>query len=263
VIKNHVIGAIAVTILASTAAAAQDRPFLFSISTPPTETLRTTVHVDTSIGDQTFTATNADSLEQRIGVQAAFPNGVTLLARIGMSTDEQDVRTSQQAEVLYSVIRSARSQGSLAVGMGIRHESAGTDVLLGRVAAGRAFNAWRLDGNAVFEKPFASGRDAMDLITTAGLARRLSSAVHAGVEFIGEDLEGFWEADEAEGGARALVGPSIRIAPHGRRWQISVAAGPVFRATRSSASPTAAPRALPASDHSRDYAARMSFGYVF
>ena len=65
------------------------------------------------------------------------------------------------------------TEGSLTVGMGMRHETNGINVLLGRVTAGRSFSAWRMDGNALFEKPFAVGRDSVDLITSFGIARRL------------------------------------------------------------------------------------------
>jgi hypothetical protein len=61
-----------------------------------------------------------------------------------------------------------------------------------------------------------------------GWAQRRTSAVSLGVEAIGEDLEGFWEAEEAEGGARLLAGPSPRIAPAGRRWQFLATGGPLF-----------------------------------
>jgi hypothetical protein len=130
---------------------------------------------------------------------------------------------------LYSLLRAPSHQGSLAIGGGIRHEAHGTNVLLGRVAAGRQlFEAWRIDGNAVFEKPLSTDRDALDLVTTFGVARRLTSALHAGLEFIGEDLEGFWEVDEAEGGARLLIGPSVRIAPTQDAGRRASPAAPCF-----------------------------------
>jgi hypothetical protein len=164
--------------------------------------------------------------------------------------------------VLYSLLRSPARQGSVAVGVGMRHEVGGVNVLLGRIAAGRRFtDAWRLDGNAVFEKPFSAERDAVDLITTLGVARRVTSTVHVGIEMIGEDLEGFWEADEAEGGARLLVGPSIRIAPAAEHWQASVAGGPVVHATRSVVRSDAT-RSLPVAN--RDgYAVRAAVTYTF
>jgi len=147
--------------------------------------------------------------------------------------DGGGVRASQQGEVLYSVLQSPSRQASLAFGRGVRHEAQGINVLLGRVAAGRSVDAWRFDGNALFEKPYATGRDAVDLITTFGVARQVRPALAIGVELIGEDLEGFWEEDEAEGGARVLIGPSIRVAPPSAHWQIGIAGGPVVHATRS------------------------------
>jgi hypothetical protein len=78
---------------------------------------------------------------------------------------------------------------------------------------------------------------------------------------IGEDLEGFWEEEEAEGGARLLVGPSLRLVPTSQHWQVNVAGGPIFRATRS-ARASEALRGLPAST-STTYAVRMSLSYGF
>jgi hypothetical protein len=240
----------------------QDRQFLFSVSTPPAETRHATVHLDSGVGERAFDLTDSDRPEQRFGIQAAIGNRLTFLGRIGLSSDERDLRSSQQGELLYNLVQSPRSHGSLAVGFGMRHESAGTNVLLGRVAAGRSFSAWRVDGNALFEKPYSIGRDAVDLITTFGVSRRLFRAFHAGVELIGEDLEGFWEEEEAEGGARVLVGPSLRVAPRGGRWQVSVAGGPVIHATRSGRSSEAA-RGLPSSSGNSGYAVRAALGYGF
>jgi hypothetical protein len=40
------------------------------------------------------------------------------------------------------------------------------------VAAGRALASWRIDGNALVEKPYSAGRDPIDLITAFGASRR-------------------------------------------------------------------------------------------
>jgi hypothetical protein len=48
-----------------------------------------------------------------------------------------------------------------------------------------------------------------------GVSKNLWRPVYVGVEMIGEDLEGFWEPNEAEGGARLLIGPSMRVASPG------------------------------------------------
>jgi hypothetical protein len=248
--------------LVSTPAAAQDRPFLFSISTPRTAEPHASMHVDTGFGERAFDLVESDRPEQRFGIQASLGRGVTLLARVGIASDNRDTQSSQQAELLYSLVRVPSYQGTLAAGLGMRHESAGTNVLIGRVIAGRNFSAWRLDGNLLFEKPFSVNRDAVDLITSFGIARRVLPALHLGLEVIGEDLEGFWEANEAEGGARLLAGPSIRIAPPSQHWQVSIAGGPLVHATRSVAT-SGAIRGLPASGGRNGYAARAALSYEF
>ena len=74
-----------------------------------------------------------------------------------------------------------------------------------------------------------------------------------GVEAIGEDLEGFWEADEAEGGARLLVGPSLHVSPHKQRWQLIATGGPLFHPTDTGRSSSAF-RDLPPDTNRTSYA---------
>jgi hypothetical protein len=260
------VGVLSVALLASAAAAqtptVQDRPFVFSISTVPGDSPRASVQVETGVGERAFDVTDSDRPEQRFGIQASFGNRLTLLGRVRLSSDSRDVRSSQQGELLYDIVQAPAAHGGVALGLGLRHESAGVNVLLGRVAAGRQLSAWRVDGNALFEKPFATGRDKVDVITSLGVSRRLVSAFHAGIEVIGEDLEGFWEEEEAEGGARLMVGPSIRITPPAGRWQVSVAGGPIIHATQSRRLSDAT-RGLPSSRGSAGYAVRVAFSYGF
>jgi len=253
----------AVSIAAATApASAQERPFVFSVSTQQTDTPRLTVHYDAGFGERAFDVVEGDQPEQRFGIQASLGHRLTFLARAGFAPDGRETRTSQQAELVYAVLHGAAASTNIAVGMGYRHESAGINVLTGRLAAGRRFDAWRVDGNALLEKPFSIGRDSIDLITSVGVARRVSRLLHVGVEAIGEDLEGFWDPNEAEGGARVLIGPSLRIASTAKPWQVSVAGGPVIHATTSTRASTAL-RSLPASDGRNGYAVRASLSYVF
>jgi hypothetical protein len=240
----------------------QDRQFIYSVSTLPSDVRHATVNVEAGFGSGPFDITDADRPEQRFGVQADLGHRLSLLARVGVSSDERDVSSSQQGELLFRVLQAPAKQASVAVGLGMRHESMGANVLLGRVAAGRSFDDWRIDGNALFEKPYSVDRDAVDLITTFGVSRRLWPAFSAGVELIGEDLEGFWEPNEAEGGARLLIGPSIRIAPPTKRWQVAVAGGPLLHATHSGRSSDAL-RGLPSSMSDSSYAVRASMSYGF
>jgi hypothetical protein len=136
----------------------------------------------------------------------------------------------------------------------------GADVLLSRVVAGRDVHSWRLGGHMLFEKPFSAGRDPVDVILTLGVARRLTRLLHVGLEMIGEDLEGFWEVEEAEGGARLLLGPSIRLAAPGQRWQFGAAGGPMIQSGASSRQSEAS-RTLPAS--ATAFAVKASLSYAF
>ena len=72
---------------------------------------------------------------------------------------------------------------------GLLHVAGGVDVWLARVVAGREYQDWRLHGNVLFQVPRSANRDAVDLISTVGWARRLNPSVSLGVEGIGEDLE--------------------------------------------------------------------------
>ena len=85
----------------------------------------------------------------------------------------------------------------------------------------------------MLEKPMSGDRDAVDLISTVGAGRKFGSAVTMSVEAVGQDLEGFWDPQEKEGGARLMVGPSLSIAPPTARWQLTLGGGPIVRATHS------------------------------
>jgi hypothetical protein len=242
--------------------AAQDTPFVFSVTTNPDASKpQAIVLVDVGAGEQTFHAITDAGPEQRFGIQASAGRW-TLIGHIGIATAGGEYQTSQQGEALYSLV-SQRSAGvTIAVGGGVLHEADGVDVILSRVVAGRGFGSSRLQGNVLFEKPLASNRDAVDLITTVGWARRITRTVSLGVEGVGEDLEGFWDPAEAEGGARVLIGPAIHVAPAHHRWQLSVAGGPTFHPSDNGRSNDAV-RDLPPTTRQSGYAVRTSFGVIF
>ena len=114
-----------------------------------------------------------------------------------------------------------------------------------------------LNANVLFEKPMSGDRDAVDLITSAGFGRRFGTAVTMSVEAVGQDLEGFWDPEEKEGGARLMVGPSLSVAPPTARWQLTLGGGPIVRATRSNFASTA-DRPLPSRN---GYVVRTAVGF--
>jgi hypothetical protein len=246
---------VAVIVATATPAIAQERPFLFSIATASEAKPALRFDIDVGVGEQVFHSDTGNQPEQRIGIQASHGR-LTLLARVGISEVGSSYQSSQSGEVLYAVMGPA-SPVSLAAGGGILHEPGGVNVLLARVVAGRNTQSWRLDGNVVFQKPMSSERDALDLITSVGLARKLPHGVSLGLEAIGEDLEGFWDSQEAEGGARLLAGPSLHLSPSGQRWQFVATGGPLFHPSNTGRV-SGAFRDLPPDTRRTSYAFRVS-----
>jgi hypothetical protein len=242
--------------LAVAPAVAQERPFLLSIATAPDEKPRMRFDYDVGVGEQAFQSATANQPEQRIGVQASRGR-VTFLARLGIAdAGNSSYQSSQAGEALFSILRPSRSV-ALAAGGGVLHEAGGVNVLLARAVAGRMTESWSLQGNLLFQKPLAEDRDAVDLITTIGWARKFSRGLSIGVEAIGEDLEGFWETEEAEGGARLLAGPSVHISPPGRRWQLTATGGPMFHPSDTHRA-SGALRDLPPETKRTSYAVKAS-----
>jgi hypothetical protein len=181
---------------------------------------------------------------------------------VSASAASDAYQSSQQAELLVSLFAPGSTRPALAIGGGVLHEAGGASVLLTRIVAGRETPGTRIHGNLLLEHPLATGRDAFDVITSIGWAARVTPALAIGVEGIGEDLEGFWDPTEAEGGARLLVGPSVHVAPQGKRWQLSVTGGPTFHPTTTTGSSDAL-RELPPVTGRYDYALRMTFSCRF
>lgn len=83
----------------------------------------------------------------------------------------------------------------------------------------------RVAGNVQGEKVFAAGRDALDVLVLAGVSVKVAPAVRLGVEYVGQDLEALVDPEEAEGGARQLVGPTIAFDVDGGRYQLALGGG--------------------------------------
>jgi hypothetical protein len=247
---------IALALVVVAPAAAQERPFIFSLTTAEDARPAVRVDYDLGVGERAFQSGIENQPEQRVGIQASLGR-FTFLGRVGIAEVGSSYQSSQSGEALYSILP-PESRVALAAGGGVLHEADGVNVLLARVTAGRIDENWRLHGNLLFQKPMSSERDAVDLITSVGWARRLSRGVSLGVEAIGEDLEGFWETEEAEGGARLLAGPSLHIAPSGHRWQLTATGGPMFHPSDTGRVSTAL-RDLPPDNHRVSYALKASF----
>ena len=249
--------------LTAGSAMAQTRPFVFTITTlPESSERRWNVHYEAGYGERTAEPFGFDGVAQRVGIQGTLGGGFTLLGHAGLglgSGAHSSTSTSQEIELLKDLRPASRGVG-IAMGLGVRREWEGATVLLGRVSAGQAFAGSSLFGNLLFERPLEQGRDGIDLITTLGWLRRVGPVLQVGVEAVGEDLEGLWEKEEAEGGAKVFVGPSLHVAPPHSSWSASLSGGPIFYATRTGRS---SPAARPLEATGNGYTVRLMVGYSF
>ena len=93
----------------------------------------------------------------------------------------------------------------LAFGAGYLRELGGESGAWTRLYASFDAGRLRLAGVVHGEKVFAPRRDAVDVMVAMGASYRLGRYVRSGVEYVAQDLEGYFERDEAEGGDRKSV----------------------------------------------------------
>lgn len=238
--------------------AAQPQPFLFQVNTLTDATASWSVNYSGSYGERTSSPFGYDGVDQQLALKGYLGNRFTLYANAALGFARTGgVTGAQQAEVLRDVIGGKKLFGPrIGVGVGFSHDFANTSAIFSRITASYDVAKWRIGANLRFEKAFAADRDDIDLITSVGFHHRVVGAFYAGVEAVGQDLEGFWEADEAEGGAKLLIGPSVNYAPASSRFGFSLCGGPVFHATRSTVITSGAIRDLGVSDISNGFTVR-------
>jgi hypothetical protein len=213
---------------------AQQHSFLFTLVPPDQAGPPVVLQYDAAYGRETFEPLGGDNVEQTLGVQARLSESLLLMGRLGFATTNVSTLSSQQVELLVRTLSSENNFLDVSLGPGFRHEYSGTNVLLGRIIVGRHFASSDVYGNMLFEKPFSPTRDDIDLVLTLGWSYSVSTAIRVGIEGVGQDLEGFWEENEAEGGARLFVGPTLAAAIPATPWTFTLGAGPILRATQNS-----------------------------
>src|SRR5262245_26275749 len=183
-------------------------PLVFTVGAPERKPPTTaTLQVSTAIEERALAMWSGTASDFGIAVTQSRSRW-TLRSIAGMTTlpvGNQRRPNLRQVEV----IRTAYATGtfSVAAGGGIREDWDDTRTLLGRGLTGVDFGGGRLQGSLVMQHVVSSPRlerDAADVVTTVGWSRRVGDRFSAGVESIGQDLEGLWDPAEADGGARLL-----------------------------------------------------------
>jgi len=222
-------------------------PFLFSVTTLTREDLKWSIDYSASYGDRVTGPFGYEGIGQNLALKGYLGRQFTLYANAALGFSGKDkVASMQHAEVLHDFIGGRKNLGlRLGAGVGATRDYSNVKSLMTRIAISYDAMRWKAGGNLLLEKAFGINRDAIDVITSFGFHYRLKGNLYGGFETVGEDLEGFWDPKEAEGGAKLLLGPSLNMTSKNSKVFFSVSGGPVFYATRNELTNTGAIRDLP------------------
>lgn len=223
-------------------------PFLFSQTTLTAQDLPWSLNYSSSYGNRIDGPFGYDGVGQQFAIQGYLGSKFTVYANaaFGFANDEGNVVNAQQAEIIRDFIGGKNALGlRIGLGLGINRDYSDVKSLLSRITLSYEALRWKAGGNILFEKALADDRDEIDIITSLGFHYQLLGNFYGGFEAVGEDLEGLWDSEEAEGGAKIFVGPSLNLMPSASRFSFSVSGGPVFYASRNEATNFEAIRELP------------------
>jgi len=240
----------------------QSQPFLYTMNGLNPAAQHWSLNYSGGYGQYTVTPLGFDGVDQNIGVKGYLGNRFTILTNIGIGFGRGNTQTYQQAEVFKDFIGGKNPTGfRFGTSLGVIREFSNDIVILSRFNAAYENLAWKFAANARLEKAFATGRDGYDMISSFGILRRINGQLFGGVEAVGQDLEGLWETDEAEGGAKVLIGPSLNFVPISSRLSFSLNAGPILYVTHSTISPyDSAVRELPLNN---GFTVKFNVGFNF
>lgn len=221
--------------------------FLFSETTLTPEDLSWSMDYSASYGERVSGPFGSEGVGQQFGVKGYLGRKFTLVANAAIGfPHKNDVSTAQQAEIIRDFIGGQKKHGlRVGAGLGLSRDYSSVASLISRVTVSYDAASWKAGGNILVEKAFAGNRDKIDVITSLGFHYRLLKNFYGGLETVGEDLEGFWDKEEAEGGAKLMAGPSLNMTSDNSRISFSVSGGPVIYATQSPVSNQVAIRELP------------------
>ncbi len=134
-------------------------------------------------------------------------------------------------EVIGRVLEQSRHYVNLDLGAGYLYDYRHNHVPRVRLTLGHSFDRLDLSVSGLMEIPVgAAGRDALDVMTSVALSYGILDWLRIGGEVAVEDMEGFWEPGEAEGGAKLLFGPTFAFTlPYGLFLKLN--ASPVYAYT--------------------------------
>jgi hypothetical protein len=218
-----VIGAL---LLAPVARAEPDEPYLYQRVGAVPQSAR--VEAETAIGTREVRPFGESGIEQSVRGRARIVPWLAADLRAGVVLDADGVAGGSVLGALEARVLDAEVHPlgiALAAGGGV--DARGDPVLRGQLVLASPRRSLHGAILGALEVPLAADRDAVDLIVGMVGSVAAGSRVRVGIELLAEDLEGFWEAEEAEGGARLLGGPTAWL-DLGGGWDLRVNVGGVL-----------------------------------
>jgi len=112
------------------------------------------------------------------------------------------------AGLRFAPLADAKIPFRLVLGGGYLLERSAGNGMFFRVAATYDAGAFRFGGTFHGEHIFLPGRDSVDAMMILAANVKLGHIVRLGVEYVAQDLEGYVDREEAEGGVRHFLGPT-------------------------------------------------------
>jgi hypothetical protein len=113
-------------------------------------------------------------------------------------------------EIIGRPLNQRKHYVNLDLGAGYIYDYRGDHIPRVRLALSRSFGKLDLSLAGLLEIPVGNaGRDEVDVMTSLAVSYGVLRWLRLGIELAGEDLEGFEEEEEAEGGAKILFGPTF------------------------------------------------------
>jgi len=167
------------------------------------------VEIETAYGSRDARPFGAEGFEQGARVRTSPLRWLTAEAWGGALITAGAYKAAAGAIDLHvAVLNQDDHAVNLSLGAGYLFDYQQVHVPRFRVTLGRSWGPIDTSLAGYLEVPTAEGRDTVDLVLALAASYRVAPWARVGLEAEGQDLEGFWEPEEAEGGAKLILGPT-------------------------------------------------------
>jgi hypothetical protein len=163
---------------------------------------------------------------------------------LDVGRQERDILYELSADAHFQLLRQAAYGIDLGLGLGYEYDYQGTSIPRARLTVGRTWGRVNLMASGLVEYPLGAKEieieheedgeieieeerayDVVDITASAAASVAVLDNLRVGVEAELQDIEGFWEDDEAEGGAKMIAGPTVAAAFADNRVEVRGNAG--------------------------------------